>query len=149
MKFNIKAAITFSGCLLLSAGLFAQVKHKPVARTGLKASIASGEIVYKRICLSCHMADGGGVQNMNPTLSKTTYVLGNKTKLITIVLNGFKEKVEINDETYSNVMAPHKDLKDKEIADVLTYVRHSFGNKASAVTVAEVRKVRAADKVKK
>jgi mono/diheme cytochrome c family protein len=37
-------------------------------------------------------------------------------------------------------------LKDKEIADVLTYVRNSFGNKASAVTVAEVKKVRGKDK---
>ena len=43
-------------------------------------------------------------------------------------------------------MTPHADLKDQQIADVLTYVRKSFGNKASAVTATEVKKVRAANK---
>ena len=94
------------------------------------------------------MADGVGFQQMNPPLIKTSYVLGNKATLIKIVLNGFKEKVEINDDTYSNVMASHSYLKDQEIADVLTYVRNSFGNKASAVTATEVKKVRAANKTK-
>ena len=93
------------------------------------------------------MADGGGVQNMNPPLIKTTYVLGDKATIIKIVLNGFKEDVEINGQTYSNNMTPHSDLSDLQIADVLTYVRKSFGNKASAVTAAEVKKVRAANGV--
>jgi mono/diheme cytochrome c family protein len=39
-------------------------------------------------------------------------------------------------------MAAHTDLNNQQIADVLTYVRNSFGNKASAVTVAEVKAVR-------
>ena len=151
MIFYKKAAVGISIGLLFSLGLFAQTKHKAIAghRTTLKTSIASGKLVYTRICLSCHMADGGGVQNLNPPLIKTTYVLGDKKKLISIVLNGFSEKVEINDETYSNVMASHAYLKDKEIADVLTYVRNSFGNKASAVTPVEVKRVRAANTVKK
>jgi mono/diheme cytochrome c family protein len=141
-----KAAITLSVCLLFATATFAQVKHTTAHSTGLKSSIANGKLVYTRICLSCHMADGGGVQNMNPPLVKTTFVLGNKKKLISIVLNGFSENVEINGDTYTNVMASHSYLKDKEIADVLTYVRNSFGNKASAVTALEVKKVRSAKK---
>ena len=51
--------------------------------------------------------------------------------------------MDINDETYNNPMpALGSVLKDKEIADVLTYVRNSFGNKASAVSSAEVKKAR-------
>jgi len=64
-------------------------------------------------------------------------------------LNGFSEDVEINGGTYSNTMPSHDYLKDHEIADVLTYVRNSFGNKANAVTTAEVTKVRASLKNKK
>ncbi|MDB5115208.1 MAG: cytochrome c [Mucilaginibacter sp.] len=133
------------------AGLKAQVKHKarPKAKTGtanLSASIARGKDVYMQTCVSCHQVDGGGVQNMNPPLIKTTYVLGDKTKLITIVLNGFNESVEINGDSYTNTMPSHDFLKDGQIADVLTYVRNSFGNKAPAVTTAEVIKVRAAVK---
>ena len=54
--------------------------------------------------------------------------------------------VEIDGETYSNNMAPHNFLSDQEIADVLTYVRNSFGNKASAIKAAEVKVVRATAK---
>jgi mono/diheme cytochrome c family protein len=55
-------------------------------------------------------------------------------------------ETEINGETYHNVMAPHSDLTDQQIADVLTYVRNSFGNKATAVTEAEVKAIRAKNK---
>ena len=54
--------------------------------------------------------------------------------------------VEINGNKYHNVMAPHDFLTDQEIADVLTYVRNSCGNKAKAVTVPEVKAVRAKTK---
>jgi mono/diheme cytochrome c family protein len=125
----------------------AQVKHKAAAG-GSAAAMARGKVVYTSICLACHMATGTGVPHMNPPLIKTSYVLGDKTALIKIVLNGFKEDVEIEGDTYSNNMTPHADLKDQQIADVLTYVRKSFGNKASAITAAEVKKVRASNVVK-
>jgi mono/diheme cytochrome c family protein len=113
---------------------------KPVA--GLSASIAAGQKVYLQYCISCHQADGGGVQHMNPPLIKTTYVLGDKSKIIKIVLNGFSEDVDINGDSYSNTMPSFDMLKDQEIADVLTYVRNSFTNKASAVKVSEVTPLR-------
>jgi len=129
--------------LLFSGYLEAQVKtvKKPQHRS-LQAAVINGKKVYTANCLACHMADGAGFQHMNPPLIKTTYVLGDKTTLIKIVLNGFKEDVEINGQSYTNNMTPHATLTDREIADVLTYVRKSFGNKASAVTAAQVKKVR-------
>jgi len=110
------------------------------------ASIARGKKVYENYCLACHQADGTGVPRLNPPLVKTSYVLGDKKVLIGIVLNGLDEEIEIDGEVYSNVMASHDFLKDQEIADVLTYVRNSFGNKASAVSPEEVAKIRAANK---
>ena len=144
-----KPALLLLSVLLFCSVSVAQVSHKKkTATAGSAASMVMGKVVYTNICLACHMADGGGVQNMNPPLIKTTYVLGDKATLIKIVLNGFKEDVEINGQTYSNNMTPHSDLKDQQIADVLTYVRKSFGNKASAVTVAQVKMVRAANEKK-
>lgn len=105
-------------------------------------SIKRGKTVYDKVCLSCHMADGGGVPHLNPPLIQTSYVLGDKNKLIGIVLHGMTDRIPIEDEYYSNSMAPHNDLTNQQIADVLTYVRNSFSNKASAVTVAEVNAVR-------
>jgi len=147
MKLFKIAAI--STLILFSTGsLFAQAKKhvaKP-ATGGLSASIGRGKLVYSRICITCHMVDGLGSGSMNPPLAKTTFVLGPKPKLAAIVLNGFNESIDIGDQTFSNVMPSQDFLKDQEIADVLTYVRNSFGNKASAVTVAEVKKARTAKK---
>lgn len=116
-----------------------------LAQTGktLKASMDRGKKVYDAYCLACHMEDGTGVPRMNPTLVKTKWVLGDKKKLAVIVLNGMDEEIEINGQNYSNPMAPHDFLKDQEIADVLTFIRNSFGNKATAVTAAEVKTARA------
>ena len=112
---------------------------------GIQASITRGKLVYLQQCLACHQADAGGVPNMNPPLAKSKQVVGDKTALIKIVLNGLKG-VEIDGDSYNGVMAPHPDLTDQEIADVLTYVRNTFGNKATAVTAAQVKAVRAANK---
>jgi mono/diheme cytochrome c family protein len=137
-------------CLMLMA----QTKPKPkakqttkpvVASAAAKASAANGLSVFSQTCVSCHMADGGGVPRMNPPLIKTPWVLGNPSTLIKVVLNGFKEDVEINGERYSNSMPSFAYLKDQEIADVLTYVRSNFGNKASAITVKQVAATRAAN----
>ncbi|TWI94557.1 mono/diheme cytochrome c family protein [Mucilaginibacter frigoritolerans] len=144
---NIKITGLFlASFILLFGALHAQTKKQPTGQTTVRASMARGKIVYANVCLPCHMADGGGVQNMNPPLINTTYILGDKAALIKIVLHGFNEDVEINGKTYSNSMSAHDDLKDQQIADVLTYVRHSFGNKASTVKAAEVAKVRTVSK---
>ena len=115
---------------------------KPAATAGVSAArLAAGKAVYTQNCLTCHMADGGGVQDMNPPLSKTTWVLGDKARLIKVVLNGLQDQ-DIDGEPYRNVMPAQAQLNDQQIADVLTYVRNSFGNKASAVTPAEVKAAR-------
>jgi mono/diheme cytochrome c family protein len=146
MKF-IKSAAILLFLVIACNSLKAQVKRSSKsAKSHLALSIANGKLVYTQNCASCHQVDGHGVQNMNPPLIQTSYVLGDKTKLIKIILNGFNEDVEINGNTYSNIMASHDFLKDKEIADVLTYIRHSFGNKASAVSVAMVKSIRATKK---
>jgi mono/diheme cytochrome c family protein len=109
-----------------------------------KEIMESGKAVYEQHCLVCHQADGSGVQNLNPPLIKTKWVTGDKNQLIKIVLKGLDEEIEVDGETYHNVMPALDYISDKEIADVLTYVRNSFSNKATAVTEAEVKKQRAA-----
>ena len=111
---------------------------------GIKASVSRGEKVYKATCIACHQADGLGVQRMNPPLVKTKWVLGDKKALAGIIINGLKGgEIEIDGDDFHNPMPPMgAQLDDQQIADVLTYVRNSFGNKASAVTVADVKAAR-------
>lgn len=112
----------------------------------LKSSVARGKKLYAQYCLTCHQIDGSGVPNMNPPLIQTSYVTGDKTKLIQWVLKGSKEKIPIDDKYYSNNMPPQNYLKNQQIADILTYIRNNFENKASAISVVEVKQARAAIK---
>lgn len=146
MRLCVPVAVMMA-CFISNQAL-AQTKapaKKTASSSASKSSIAAGKAVYMQYCVSCHQPDGGGVQNMNPPLIKTSYVLGPKSKLISVVLNGLSRQ-EIDGETYTNVMAPFSNLTDQQIADVLTFVRKSFGNKASAVTPADVKAARAVKK---
>ena len=108
-----------------------------------KATMTRGRKVYTTYCLTCHQADGGGVPGLNPPLEKTSYVSGKKTPLIRIILKGMNQQADIDGEVYSNTMPPHKFLSNQQIADVLSFVRNSFNNKATVVTPADVKYVRA------
>ncbi|MCJ8211153.1 cytochrome c [Mucilaginibacter sp. RS28] len=136
----------------VSTTLTAAAQHKSKTKSGSKAAkssalisaatLANGQKVYGQSCITCHMVTGLGVPNMNPPLAGSPFVTGDKTKLIKIVLNGLSEDVEVNGQTYSNNMPSQDYLKDQDIADVLTYVRNNFGNKATAVTASEVKALR-------
>jgi mono/diheme cytochrome c family protein len=108
-----------------------------------RAAADRGSKIYTQYCLACHQADGSGVPQLNPPLKNTDYVLGDESRLIGIVMNGLSEGVEINGDTYTNSMPPFGAvLKDEEIADVLTYVRNSFNNKESKISVEQVKALR-------
>lgn len=110
--------------------------------TADRATMERGKQVYMQYCVACHQLDGGGVPGLNPPLERTSFVLGSKSKLVKIVLKGMNTHEEIEGETYTNVMPPFDYLKDQQVSDVLTYIRNSFGNKATAATLAEVKAAR-------
>ncbi|HTB27291.1 MAG TPA: cytochrome c [Puia sp.] len=112
--------------------------HCAVKKSPYRLSMDSGKKVYTLHCMSCHQPDGVGIPNVNPPLN-CQQVTGDKNKLINIIIKGSSAHQEINGIVYNNVMPPNSGLNDQEIADVLTYIRNSFGNKTSAVKVSEVK----------
>lgn len=101
-----------------------------------------GKAVYEKYCLTCHQADGSGVPNMHPPLTPGSWVGNDPNELIAIMMKGLSGKIEVNGEVYKNYMPSHAQLTDEEIADVLSYVRSSFGNNFDPVTPEMVKKVR-------
>src|SRR4249920_3898956 len=108
--------------------------HCAVQKSPYRLSMDSGKMVYARHCLSCHQSDGQGLANTSPPLDKKI-VSGDKKNLIAILISG-QIKKEGSGEIYQHGMPPGPE-KDQEIADVLTYIRNSFGNKASMIKVSE------------
>ena len=103
----------------------------------------NGKKIYNTYCLSCHMQDATGVPRLNPPLAGSELLLKEKIKPIRIVLKGSEELKGATDSEYTNTMMPLSTLSDQEIADVLTYARNSFGNKAPKVKESDVRNERA------
>jgi glucose/arabinose dehydrogenase/mono/diheme cytochrome c family protein len=107
-----------------------------------KGLVAGGEKVFNVYCATCHQKDGKGASGRFPPLAGTDWVTGDKNRLIGIVLNGMQGSIVVNGETYINAMPQHGFLSDDEIANVLTYIRQNFGNKASDVKPDEVSRIR-------
>jgi mono/diheme cytochrome c family protein len=98
--------------------------------------------LYKKYCLTCHQADGSGVSGMFPPLIKTPKVLGPADSLIMIIISGLKGPTEVAGVTYTQNMPAVKNITDQEIAEVLNFVRHNWGNKAASISAAEVARIR-------
>src|SRR5580658_8356208 len=110
-----KLAIVLSGSLLVLASLLMSQTTKPAVapsqnKSAFQASMGRGKQVYLEQCLACHQVDAAGVPGMNPPLIKMKWVLGDKTTLVQLVLKGMSGEVDVNGDTYRNIMAPHSDL---------------------------------------
>lgn len=101
-----------------------------------------GGKIYTTFCVACHQTNGKGASGRFPPLNKTDWVVGDKSRLISLIINGLEGQIEVNGETYNGIMPQHSFLSDEEIAGVLTYIRTNFGNNASAVTTEEVKAIR-------
>ncbi len=101
-----------------------------------------GAQVYNIYCVSCHQHNGKGDGNRFPPLDSCEWVYGDKKRLINVVLNGLNKPIEVKGKTYNSLMPQHSFLRNEDIAEVLTYIRQHFNNKAGVVTAEEVSKAR-------
>ena len=103
-----------------------------------------GAAVYARTCIACHQPTGLGLPPVFPPLANAPIVAGNPELPVKFILQGLMGPITVNGMTYNSMMPPVAGVSDADIADVLTYVRQSFGNKANAVTADQVKAIRAA-----
>jgi mono/diheme cytochrome c family protein len=99
----------------------------------------SGQELYKARCQNCHGAQGEGLAALIPPLTDSDYLKKNKTKLACYVQNGLQLPILVNGKAYNGQM-PASGLAPIEIAQVLTYVQNSFGNKMGLHNVEQVNK---------
>jgi nitrite reductase (NO-forming) len=120
----------------------------PASNFDLVKSVERGKGVYMTTCFACHQATGLGLAPLFPPLSGQEYVTGDPRRLIAITLKGIIGPITVDGKLYNSVMpsavGTYPQLKDdKNLSDVLNYVRNSFGNKAEPITPEFVGKVRA------
>jgi mono/diheme cytochrome c family protein len=117
---------------------------KPIAPAVVKAG-NPGRALFKAKCVACHGANGEGIA-IFPPLAGSEWVNGPAENLIKIQLHGLAGPIEVKGKLYNGMMPNNAAMSDQEIADVLTYVRSSMGNKADAITADMVLEHRAAAK---
>ncbi len=128
----------------LKAQVAQEIKGNPkIAGLTKEIQIEKGKGVYMQTCFVCHQPEGQGLPDQIPPLAKSDFLASlTKEDYVRGVLLGRSGQIVVNGKSYNGVMTPLNYLTDEQIADVLSYVRNSWGNSGDAVTVAEVGKVR-------
>lgn len=96
-----------------------------------------GELLYNANCANCHMEDGSGLGKNIPPLAGADYLTNNRTQLGCIIRYGIQDTIVVNGVTYNQAMAGIK-LEDVEIANILNYVFHAWGNELPDMTIKEL-----------
>src|SRR5580704_17047565 len=114
----------------------------------LKASIDRGKMIYMQTCITCHQPTGLGVPGAFPPLAGTEFTTGDVRRMAAMVLKGVNPPLKVKEMLYAVPMPPPALTfpilnDDSKVADVINYVRNSFGNKDDkGVTPEEVSAIR-------
>jgi len=153
MKLPYEAAVAhLNGYNLGEGGRYSEKFEDKGSKTNLEGSakelFIKGQEIYERegYCITCHQPDGNGLTaSQFPPLAGVPWVTGNEDRLIKLTLKGIMGPMEVKGKTYPGQvpMTPFGGmLNDTEIAAVLTFVRNSFGNQASAISPEKVSEIR-------
>jgi len=107
--------------------------------------------VFTSLCQTCHGPDGNGVSALAPPLNGSNWVQGDKNKLIPIVLYGLTGPIKVAGKMYQSPeingdmpgIGANKEFSDEDIAQVLSFIRNAWNNKATPITANDVKEQRA------
>jgi mono/diheme cytochrome c family protein len=137
---------SFTGFQIFGNDLLDQGPGGPTLSSSSQQAVApetpieKGKKIFGQNCASCHQASGVGQPGQYPPLVKSEWVLGSKERLAAILLKGLQGAVTVDNSTFSTMVMPAQEsvLSPEKLADLMTYIRGSWGNTAGPVTVDEV-----------
>ncbi|MFY9779030.1 MAG: cytochrome b N-terminal domain-containing protein [Candidatus Baltobacteraceae bacterium] len=114
----------------------------PAAGGGASAAATAGAKVYAQSCAGCHQATGLGTPGVFPPLAGNTFVTGDSKQVVHAVLYGLTGAIKVDGKPFNGVMPPWKgQLSNADVANVVSYIRSAWGNKAGEVSTDDVAKV--------
>jgi mono/diheme cytochrome c family protein len=116
---------------------------EPVVTPPPQGDMTAGAAVYAHACIACHEADGRGAPRIYPPLpGNANLQSSNPSSALRIILDGAQTVTTPRAPNTGSMPAYAGKLSDQEIADVVTYIRNSWGNAAPPVTPGQVKKAR-------
>lgn len=131
--FIVISALLYS----ISDGSSESNRYVSQEKKSLQTSISDGKEIYQEFCMTCHLANGKGSETV-PPLAGSDWLQTKRKESIHAVKFGQTGPIKVNGKNYNNTMPP-MGLTNEEVADVMNYVMHSWGNKQQKqVTEGEV-----------
>ena len=100
----------------------------------------NGKVLYEEHCQNCHAGDGKGLGQLVPPLTDTLFLKANRTKLACYIKYGLRDTIAVGGKIYNEKMPADSHLADIEIAQIVTYITNSFGNKQNLYDVNDAGK---------
>lgn len=133
---------------------FSKKREESRRKKELKSRFAKGKQLFEVHCQVCHGSDGNGIASLGAPLNGSNWVVGDKKKLISIVLFGLTGPVKIGDKVYKQPevadempgIGQNRQFSDSDIAQILSFIRNEWSNNAHPVTAAEISEVRLIEK---
>lgn len=117
-----------------------------------KASLKypQGQKLFETYCQVCHGEDGNGIASLGAPLNASPWVTGDKQKLLGIVLKGLTGPVTIGQKTFKQpevsgempAFGENSQLSDKDLAQILNFIRNAWSNEAEGLNVQDVQQAR-------
>lgn len=98
-----------------------------------------GERLYDHLCANCHMDTGEGLQNLIPPLAGSEFVRDNVSGAACIIRYGTSDTITVAGRVFQQPMAGNPDLTEFEIANLVNYIRHAWGNEYGFVKLDEIK----------
>jgi mono/diheme cytochrome c family protein len=104
---------------------------------------AAGSLLYLDNCAACHRPDGLGYKRVFPQLAGNPVVIAPEAiSLATIILEGsLTPKTRTTPAQFAMPSFAWR-LNDREVADIVNFIRGSWGNQAASITAEDVAKLR-------
>jgi mono/diheme cytochrome c family protein len=146
------AGSSFTGFGIFGRDMLDQGPGGPVLASSSQTAVEApatpmdlGKKIYGGNCASCHQASGAGEPGSYPPLDGSEWVLGSKERLAAILLKGLQGPLTVKGGSFGTSVMPAQEavLTPEKIANLMTYLRGAWGNKAGPVTVDEVNAAKA------
>jgi mono/diheme cytochrome c family protein len=116
---------------------------EPAVTAPPESEMKAGQVVYARLCIACHEADGSGAPRIYPPLPGNALLQSEKaSSTLRVILDGAHSVTTPRAPNAGEMPGYAGQLSDEQIAAVTNYMRNSWGNAAPLVTAAEVAKAR-------
>ena len=100
-----------------------------------------GKNLYTINCTNCHQQDGSGLGKLIPPLASADYLKNNLAASVYGIKYGMEGEIIVNGISYNQPMPANPNLKNLDLAQIMTYIGNSWGNELGLIETEQIVKM--------